>query len=477
MNFIVVMNDTLRADHLGCYGNEWIHTPNFDRLAAEGAVFERAYAASFPTIPNRTDLLTGRYGEPLHPWLPLAWDAVTLPEALAEAGYVTQLINDTPHLINAGHGFDRPFHAWVMIRGNEVDRFRLDTKPLDLPTKNVAKIKPRPTNLTLAQYLRNVRERRNEEDYFPAQTIKAAIRWLEDNRDRERFLLWIDCFDPHEPWDPPQHYVDLYDPGYRGEVIIMFPRSLEVLTPAERRHICALYAGEVSLVDRWLGELLDAVDRLGLRENTAIIATSDHGTYLGEHGQIMTKSTPLYEPVARIPLIIRLPDGTAAGRRFSALAQPPDLMPTLLELAGVPVPECVQGRSLVPVLRGETEELREFAFSGGAPNAQRETACITVHDGRWAMHVFPQRERWELYDLRRDREQRKNVVAQHPRVAQRLHAAVVRFLREHEAQPQVVRWFETGDKGDMTGYRFCDPYLEKFWFYWQKIARTDLVPE
>ena len=109
MNFIVITLDTLRYDFVGANGNEWIQTPTLDRFAQQATCFDRTYAGSFPTVPYRTDVFTGRFGEPFHPWAPLSWEAITLPEVLRNAGYVTMLIHDTPHLVNYGFGFDRPF--------------------------------------------------------------------------------------------------------------------------------------------------------------------------------------------------------------------------------------------------------------------------------------------------------------------------------------------------------------------------------
>ena len=137
LSVILVVIDTLRYDFVGANGNPWVHTPTLDGLARRGVTFDRCYAGSFPTIPCRWELLTGRAhpeGLPFHPWRPLEWGVPTVPDALREAGYVTALLCDTPHLINHGYGFDRPFHAWDLIRGQEVDR--ISTEPLtaaDLP--------------------------------------------------------------------------------------------------------------------------------------------------------------------------------------------------------------------------------------------------------------------------------------------------------------------------------------------------------
>ena len=122
MNIILIVIDTLRYDYIGACGNDWIQTPNFDRLAANSWVFTNSYASSYPTVPHRTDVITGCYGKPFHVWRPLPFDVPNLPETLAAHGYCTPLIHDTPHLVNGGHNFDFPFHAWTFVRGAEVDR-------------------------------------------------------------------------------------------------------------------------------------------------------------------------------------------------------------------------------------------------------------------------------------------------------------------------------------------------------------------
>ena len=129
LNVVLIIIDTLRYDYIGAHGNTWIRTPNIDRLAGKSWIFDRAFTNSYPTIPMRTDVMTGRYGVPFNPWLPLRLDVTTLPQVLAKAGYCTQLIHDTPHLVNGGHAFDWPFHAWTPIRGAEVDRPWIDDKP------------------------------------------------------------------------------------------------------------------------------------------------------------------------------------------------------------------------------------------------------------------------------------------------------------------------------------------------------------
>jgi len=277
MNVIFIMCDTFRYDYLGCYGSDWVQTPCLDRLAEQAFVFENCYCASVPTVPNRRDILTGLNCYTHGTWEPLPKDEVTLPEVLGASEIVSQMFVDTPHLLQNGFNFCRGFSGYEWIRGQENDRWLSYPQEVEFPCDPG---KMRNPDYIVAQYLRNTHWWQTEDDTFVARTMDAATRWLEKNADRD-FFLYIDTFDPHEPFDPPQHYLDKYDPGYTGEKVI-YPHYAPCdcyLTPEEQQHIRALYAGECTLVDRWIGRLLDRVDDLGLRENTAIIFTSDHGFY------------------------------------------------------------------------------------------------------------------------------------------------------------------------------------------------------
>ena len=468
MNFVVIMNDSLRPDHLSAYGNEWCHTPNFGKFAESATVFDKSYVGSFATIPARTDLFTGRFGEPIHPWLPLAYEATTLPQIMRENGYVTQLICDTPHLINGGHNFDFPFNAWEFIRGNEVDRYGMDSDPVELPFRDASHLHKQAVNKSLCQHFRNVRGRRTESDWVTYKTFQAAADWLERNLGHEKFFLWIDGFDPHEPCEAPQHYVDLYDPGYEGNVYLAHVADASKLTEPEIRNIKARYAASVTFVDRCVGMVFDAIERLGLAQNTCVVCVSDHGTEMNEHGRILNKRCT-YTEVAETVHIIRTPDGLSAGKHFGDLTQFADLAPTLLDLAGLEIPDFMQGKSYLPLLKGKPCQIRDVAISAVTPNALQETAIITARDQRWQLIDQPDPSRRVLHDLQEDPSQTHNVTTDYPDVVERLHAAVVDFLKTHEAQEQIIRWFETGDKGDMAGYVACRPGYEHFYSYWRHI--------
>jgi len=443
MNIIQIVSDTFRRDYLGCYGNNWIHTEYIDRFAKDSVIFDRVYIASFPTIPYRHDIFTGRYTFTYSVWSPLPRNEIILSQLLRQAGYVTMLIVDTPHMIRDGYYFDRGFDAWWWIRGQEHDRYM--TNPTDDPEERQKAMG--------RQYLQNVSLRRFEEDYFVAQTMTSAIKWLELNYDQhEKFFLHVDTFDPHEPWDPPRWYADMYDPGWKGGdvpggayVVGVKRPAASDLTEEQLNHLRALYAGEVTLVDRWVGRLLQKIDDLGLLEDTAVIFTSDHGTYIGEHNYVGKRSR-LYEEVAHVPLIIRLPDSAGApkGRR-DEIVQSPDLMPTILELAGVNIPPTVQGRSILPIIHGEAEEGREFAVSSESLAGLKLPKWITVTSKRWALLASQvgSEVKSELYDLSRDPGETENLIDERPEVADDLRSKMIKFLRSLGTKEEVLqKWMK-----------------------------------
>lgn len=445
MNVVLVVIDTLRRDHLGCYGSKTVLTPNLDRLAEESVVFDGCYAGSFPTLPCRAELLTGRFVWPYLDWGPLPTTETTLAEVLGPAGYHCALFTDNLHLARPGYGYDRGYHTRVHVRGQWYDLFVAaptgeqgrggegkpgsgDGEKLGQPDR-------------LAQYRRNVAERRGEEDYFPAQVIGQAARWLEEQGRQTPFFLHLDVFDPHEPWDPPARYRELYDSDYQGPPLI-----LPVMGPAARysreeiRHLRALYAGEVTLVDAWLGRLLDTLDRLGLREETALFVLSDHGVLLGERGLIGkmgktlsagVKGWPLWPELSHIPLLARIP-GVRPGRA-PGFCHPGDVMPTALELAAVPRPERVRARSLVPQLVDPSVQAREVAISSWSLRDGSRCRPSVLRTREWAFHFWRTGIRPELYHRPSDPGEEVDVLARHPAVARTLHARYVRFLHEHQA--------------------------------------------
>jgi arylsulfatase A-like enzyme len=446
MNLIVIVSDTFRYDYVGANGNSWIKTPELDAFSRIAVNFDRCTISSFPTIPTRTDWFTGRYSFPFHGWRPLDPQATILAGELAKAGFVNQLITDCPHLMSGTNHFQRGFHGFDWIRGQEGDTPRTWLNHPIAETIPFAKTRQRP--IVFGATLPNLHAWQNrwwdgEEDTFVARTCRTACHWLEHNYRAEQFFLWVDCFDVHEPWDPPQYLVDLYaDPDYDGTPM-RHPNygPATDYTDAELQNLRAHYAGECTLVSKHIGRLLRMIEDTGLMERTAIVFMADHGMYLGEHDRCGKSnisphdergSWPFYEPLVRVPMMIYAP-GVEGGRRTSALVQPPDLMPTLLELAGVPAPEGLHGHSLVPLLKGDTASWpRRAAFSGFdlTRGEGKNGPKVTVTDAEWSLllaadgHCPP-----ELYHRPSDPTQQENVFAAHRDVATALHAELQAFLR------------------------------------------------
>ncbi|MCO6450450.1 MAG: sulfatase-like hydrolase/transferase [Caldilineales bacterium] len=450
LNFLVIMSDSLRYDHIAFLGNDWIKTPNLDALAAQSVTFDRFYMGGFPTVINRAELFTGRWHFPDMSWENLPAGETTLAEMLTKAGYNTGLVFDTWLLKDDGFTFDRGFSSWEWIRGQLLDRYRTTPPSPPLPA-SPAKLRNGEHDIT--QYLRNVSDRQTEPDYFVARTAVAAIQWLKRNHSRQPFYLHVDCFDPHEPWDPPQSYVDLYDPGYEGEEVI-YPAYAppDYLTDSELQHVRALYAAEITLVDRWIGELLHAVETLGLSEDTVVIFNSDHGYMLGEHDAIgkmydhngVRRAYPLWEGLAHVPLMIRMPD--VQPRRTTCLAQPLDLAATLLDLAELPIPPKMHGISLAPILRhrgdGPEPEIRPISVSARSLlTGLGIQPRITVADGEWTLHHGGGHASSALFNLSLDPRQENNVLDTNCAVAESLHSQLMAFLRQLQVpEDRLATW-------------------------------------
>jgi len=450
MNIITIVSDTLRYDCVAFHGRapyRWdlarpIQTPHLDAFARQAVVFDRAYAGSFPTLPMRTDLFTAQLCFPFRGWGPLPTDKPVLAELLSGAGYVSMAIFDTPHLVRDGRRYERGFDAWHWNRGQEGDNAITDDIHVEMRC-DPAKQRLPERHLRCHLKWRTVHWQ-CEEDYFVAHTVRDACCWLERNYTHERFYLHVDVFDPHEPWDPPPYYTDLYDPGYTGEVVDhpLYAHQ-DFLSPEELRHCRALYAGEVTLVDTWLGRLFETIDHLGLWTNTAVFLLSDHGHYIGDHDRVGKSGTdadgpwPFYEEVSHIVMMARIPG--AIPRRVQWLAQPVDVLPTILDLAELPHPEGLHGQSLLPILKGGTLPARRVVVTSSALSADpQEPVCSAITDGTWTLQYRGPNYPAELHHLNRDPAQRDELYATHRQEAERLHRAYLDLLRRVGTDPQKI---------------------------------------
>lgn len=389
-NAIVMMFDSLQFNYVGCYGNDWIKTPNMDRLAREGVVFENAYTEGLPTVPCRRAMHTGRFTLPDAGWIPLRSDDTTIADLCWGRPIDTALVFDCPNYRLPKFGYTRGFDKVWYTHGHEADESFYSGDPLlhhnvedyfeestlkAVETKYGKQIVD--ITMTEATNFLKVRESTNYKRHVET-TIPKAIEYLEQVDRNKQFFLWIDSFDPHEPWDPPSMYnPDMkcpYDPDYKGkDEFCPFPVLVDgVYTEEQCHHVRMLYAEIVTLCDTMLGKLLDAVRRLGFEQNTLFMMVSDHGEPFGEgkHGHgIMRKCRPWpYEELAHIPFIVRCP-GVKAGQRIKAYVQSVDVAPTVCDWLGVGIHPSMQGKSLFPLMRGEENKPRKFAIAGYYPYA------------------------------------------------------------------------------------------------------------
>jgi arylsulfatase A-like enzyme/Flp pilus assembly protein TadD len=287
LNILLVTFDTTRADHIRCYGYKDIKTPNIDRLAKEGCLFEKAFTPVPITFPAHASMLTGLY-PPTHgirnnATYALSESVITLPELLKERGYKTAAFISA-YVLDRRFGLDQGF----------------DIYDDDLETG----VEPK-----LSQ-----KERR-------AETVtKAAIKWLERVGD-ESFFLWVHYFDPHDAWSPPPPYSEEY-----------------ANNP---------YDGEIAYADHWLGKLLDKLHKQKLTKNTLIVLAGDHGEGLGDHHE-KTHGIFIYDATIWVPLIFSCPRILPKSRRISSLVRLVDITPTILEIIAYKIPEHMQGVSLSP---------------------------------------------------------------------------------------------------------------------------------
>jgi len=450
VNLIVVVTDTLRADYLGCYGNEWIKTPKIDAFAQHSVQFTCCHGEGLPTIQARRVFMTGREILPfedrpqykgvdpsLPGWRALSEEDVTLADFLKDRGYFNGMVTDLWHLFKPNMNFHRNFHTWDFIRGQERDYWRMGPKgKYDirdyLPEHLIDENK---TEDRLLPYLYNTEWFEGEEDYFVARTMRSAVRWLENCRDRAPFFLYIDTFDPHEVFDPPKKYALMYHDDYPVErPLYGYGAKIHAAREEDVPWIRGLYAGKVSLVDTWVGYLLENVARLGLMEDTVIVFTSDHGTEFFEHGKICKSPSQLYSTVTRLPLLVYAPRAEQyAAKQVGALVSAVDIAPTLLRLIGETPPERMTGLDMWPLVTGEREENRDHLIMGyGRSGAVRD------HD--WLLHTHAQPnarygagERQAapaLFDLRSDPDEEANVIEQHPEVRERMLALARRVWSE-----------------------------------------------
>lgn len=437
LNVLFIAADDLRND-LGCYGHPMVKTPNLDRLAKRGLVFNRAYCQQAVCNPSRASIMTGQRLDTLRIWnlathfRDRAPEAVTLPQHFMKNGYFTQ---------NVG----KIFHNWLHEIPGDPTSWSV---PAVMHFANHGDDKPQvegelPPNLakdTKCQ-CRNV----PDEAYFDGRVAKLAVEALEQRKaEAKPFFLAVGFWKPHSPFNAPKKYWDMYDretvampknPDWPQDAPrIAWHDSRELLgtrkgektrkvTDAVVREMRHGYLANITYMDAQIGKVLDALDRLQLADSTVVVFWSDHGYHLGE--QTLFAKTSNFELDARVPFIIATPQMKTAGQKTDSLAELMDVYPTLSEVCGLPKPVGPQGVSLAPVLADASATVREAALTQHPRPAyyDREPDKTPKHMGysvRSATHRYTEWRDWktgetaarELYDHVNDPDETRNLAEQ-----------------------------------------------------------------
>ncbi len=386
MRAIMLMYDTLRWDMLPSSGGTLANLPNFKRLAERSVIFDCSYAGSLPCMPARRELQTGRLNFLHRSWGPMEPFDVSMPELLKQNGVYSYLATDHYHYLeDGGATYHHRFSAWECMRGQECDRWvgKIDRVTETTPHQmSVEKLPPALKKMRVAGGLQNDanRTRYTEEDQFPQTlTVDAGLNFVHENADQDNWFLQLELFDPHEPFTSPNSYLSRYfDPDH--PFVPDWPPYAKVSeTEDEVEQMRKKYLALLEYCDASLGRVLDTMDELDLWKDTMLIVNTDHGFMLGEHEWWGKNTCPDYQEVVHTPLFIydpRCPE--AVGQHRKALVQTIDLVPTLLNYFGVPVPAEVDGKDLGETIRSDAP-VRQYGLFGYFGSA------INITDGRYVL--------------------------------------------------------------------------------------------
>jgi len=446
-NILCFVTDQHRADHLGCAGNPDVKTPHLDALATDGLRFERSYVANPVCSPNRASMFTGQYPKAhrlRENGNALSLDAVTLPQVLKDHGYQTfssGKLHLAPYGITSDHDVPESWKTESKSFWNE------GTAPFARPYYGLDQVyfvgghghynfgehrnglEPSVSRGYLREHAKPDSELDEEvwcsdvpeDQHYNTQIADNTIAFINGRDPKKPFFGWCSFPDPHHPFSPPEPWHSMYkgdelsvdpatDEGDDGlpDVLRAFKERMRVAEDCLPECIAKNY-GMISMVDHNIGRVVQYLREQGLYENTIIVFFSDHGDYMGDHG-LLRKGLMPYDGLYRVPTIWRIPDTTRTTGVTDALHSSVDLMPTLLELVDVNIPEGVQGVSQVPVLHGRKPTARETVFAeyDHTPTGQR---VRFLRDDRHAFAYAYGAEFGMLYDMETDPQQQVSLFA------------------------------------------------------------------
>ena len=431
-NILWYCTDQQRFDTVHALGNPHVHTPNLDRFVSEGVAFTHAYCQSPICTPSRASFLTGMYPSRVHAlrngnaYVPAETAKRLVTRTLAQAGYDGGLVGKL-HLAGAATQQEpRADDGYRYFQYSHAPRNDWPLGDHDYAGWLRAKGHDPATVLTARSGFGGLMVPTAENDNVPPELhqttwcTEQAIEFVTEARLPDRpWFLSVNPYDPHPPYNPPWEYYRRYDPDelpgphFRESDLAHQTRlgAIDFQTRPQRpeafrgKQVQAAYYAMVELIDEQFGRLLAGLEASGQAENTVVIVTSDHGESAGDHG-LTQKGCRFFDGLSRVPLIWRLPGRFRAGLRSDALVELTDITPTLLELAGLPVPEDLQGRSLLPILTGQAPpgEHREFVRCEymDCVDLPDHSYATMYRDRRWKLVVYHGHDLGELYDLEHD---------------------------------------------------------------------------
>jgi arylsulfatase A-like enzyme len=404
-NVLIITIDTARADHFGIFGNAQIKTPVIDSLARQGARFHNTYSQFSQTNPSHASIFTGTYPA-IHKLMhhgvdKVSTDLPTLAETLSWAGYNTAGIYSWPLFDPGWSGLEAGFKHY---QGTYANLFPEETDPF--------------------------RYRNGRADL----TTNAVVSWLR-NRSSGAFFLWVHYQDPHYPYTPPPPFDTMYVPADCGSCPDGSWKTIDNIknkypyTDKEIATIVARYDGAISFTDREIGRIIEELKRTGDLANTIIVLLADHGEAFNENGRWFHPYV-LYNTAIHIPLIVVYPPAIPADTKVDSVVRTIDVMPSVLELAGVPIPRQVEGKSLMPLVTGTESGDQRTAVTQVLDNV-----TISMVRKNWKIIRDHRTGDIELYNLSGDPKENNNLVNDEPSIVASLVSELDAWMASHGVRP------------------------------------------
>ncbi len=449
-NILLIMCDQLRADVLGCYGNDFVKTPNIDRLAAEGICFDNAYSPTPVCVPARHAVISGKKpfkldmlkntGEREEIYNPLA-------KLVRNKGYYTSAVGKMHFVPTREHfGFDR------MFLSEEIPRHIQDDDYLQFLKRNGCEDVIEPHGKRSESYYTPQKSKLPEDLHTTAWTGKKSCEEIAKNRNRP-FFLFSSFIKPHPPFDPCEPYYDMYSP----DEVPMPVRTEEELDPKDRiidkqndykvhgignitdeetRKIRAYYYATVTQMDTQIGNILDTLEEYDLRDNTLIIFTADHGEMLGDHYGFGKRT--FYEQSAQVPFIVSWPENLPAGERREQLVSLPDIYPTIISAVNGNNKEEIDGINIIPVCEDDTKNTRDILYG---EHGEGNNLKFMVRWDEFKYIYFTNGGQESLFNLQDDPDELNDIAEENPEICTKARGELVEYLKKNEFEEAL-----TGDQ-------------------------------